>query len=117
MSTADFSMFWFGKDSDLRTTHCLFQKLFILHGGYPLQIFSDQICVPYCFSLTQQIFVAEMDVSLQGSDENSIKGDRRRYSLFYFILLFDGTLQYLNRTNRSGLSFWLQWKLHFLERQ
>jgi hypothetical protein len=34
-----------------------------------------------------------------------------------FILLFDGTLQYLNRTNRSGLSFWLQWKLHFLERQ
>ena len=28
-----------------------------------------------------------------------------------FILLFDGTLQYLNRTNR------LKWKLHFLERQ
>ena len=34
-----------------------------------------------------------------------------------FILLFDGTLQCLNRTNQSGLSFWLQWKLHFLERQ
>jgi hypothetical protein len=28
-----------------------------------------------------------------------------------FILLFDGTLQYLNRTNRSGLSFWLQWTM------
>jgi len=39
------------------------------------------------------------------------------WGIVCFILLFDGTLQYLNRTNRSGLSFWLQWKLHFLERQ
>ena len=48
--------------------------------------FSDQICVPYCFSLTQRIFVAQMDVSLQGNDENSTKGDHLRYSLFYFII-------------------------------
>ena len=52
------------------------------HGGYPLWIFSDQICVPYCFSLTQRIVVAQMDVSLQGSDENSTKGD---YLLFYYL--------------------------------
>jgi hypothetical protein len=56
------------------------------HGGYLLRILSDRICVPYCFSLTQRIFVAQMDVSLQGSDENSTKGDHLRYSLFYFII-------------------------------
>ena len=56
------------------------------HGGYPLRIFSDQISVPYCFSLTQRIFVAQMDVSLQGNDEHSTKGDYLKYSLFYFII-------------------------------
>ena len=56
------------------------------HGGYPLRIYFDQICVPYCFPLTQRTFVAQMDVSLQGSDENSTKGDHLRYSLFYFII-------------------------------
>jgi hypothetical protein len=53
---------------------------------YPLQIFFYQICVPYCFSLTQRIFVAQMDMSLQGSDENFTKEDHLRYSLLYFII-------------------------------
>ena len=50
--------------------------------------FSDQICIPYCFSLTQRIFVSQMDVSLQGSDEISTKGGP---SEVQFVLFYDLT--------------------------
>jgi len=54
--------------------------------GIHYEFFSDQICVPDYLSLTQRIFVAQMDVSLQWNDENSTKGDHLRYSLYYVII-------------------------------
>jgi hypothetical protein len=70
------------RNSEIKQLSPLYFTMLWDHGGYPLRIFFDQICVPYCFSLAKRICVAQMDVSLQGSDENSTKGD---HVLFYYL--------------------------------
>ena len=89
--------------------------LTVLHDGYPLRIFSIKSAFLIAFRSRIGFLSHKWTCPSKGVTKILQKGTI--WGTVCFILLFDGTLQYLNRTNRSALSFWLLWKLHFLERQ
>jgi hypothetical protein len=111
MSTADFSMFLV---SDLRTT--VFSKSYLYCTvDIRYRFFSIKSAFLIAFRSRNRLLSHKWTCPSKGVTKILQKGTI--WGTVCFILLFDGTLQYLNRTNRSGLSFWLQWKLHFLKRQ